>query len=128
MSLKARLRIAILGLVVGIVLALSLLNLQSSVEETFDDALERAELTAQQVKTFVIERIPEQAARLPRANTSFDETKQTWYDVVRNDKILPRILERSMTNSTFVIEIAVTDDAGRILAASTPELRGTQLE
>ena len=125
MSLKARLRIAILGLVVGIVLALSLLNLQSSVEETFNDALERAELTAQQVKTFIVERIPEQAARRGDTQKSFDDTKQIWYDVVRNDKILPRILERSMTNSTFVIEIAVTDESGRILAASTPELRGT---
>jgi signal transduction histidine kinase len=127
MSLKSRLRIAILGLVVGIVLALSLLNLQSSVEETFSDAIERAELTAQQVKTFVIERIPEQVALRSQGPQLPEDTRNIWYEVVRTDKIIPRILERSMTNSAFVIEIAITDNQGRILAGSTPELAGSNL-
>ena len=62
MSLKTRLRIAILALVLTVVLALTALNLHNTIEESFSNSQQRAELIAELVKSYTLERIRERAA------------------------------------------------------------------
>lgn len=121
MSLKARLRIAILGLVVPIVLAISILYLQSAIAEGLEDAGARAELIASHVRSHVLDRIAERLAQrtppLP-PGTPLAEQKQLWYAIVRDDAPLARMLEKMVSSSSSVIEIMVSDEQGRILASS----------
>ena len=77
LTLRNRLRISILGLVVTIVLALSVLNLQSTVQVTFADAEERARLVAAQITSYLsgkiqAEGIPPRDARAAEAMAGGD--------------------------------------------------------
>jgi hypothetical protein len=115
MSLKNRLRISILLLVISVVLALTALNLQSSVQETFADSDERARLLADEVQIFAIERIRETKGLIPADA------------VLRGDAPLARILERIPRSTSFVTQILVADDQNRVLAASDPKQVGEVL-
>jgi Signal transduction histidine kinase involved in nitrogen fixation and metabolism regulation len=128
MSLKSRLRIAILSLVLTIVLALSALNLHNTIEESFSNAQERAELIAEQVKSYTLERIRERAALEPSEPVELNARKNLWYKIVREDRVLPRILEKTMSNSSGVIEILIVTGEGQILAASSPGRAGQQFQ
>ncbi|HUS05137.1 MAG TPA: histidine kinase dimerization/phospho-acceptor domain-containing protein, partial [Bryobacteraceae bacterium] len=129
MTLKARLRISILALVLTIVLALSALNLHNTIDESFSNAEERAQLIAEQVKSYTLERIRERAA-LVETNSPADlaSRKNLWYKIVREDRVLPRILEKTMSSSSGVIEILLVSEDGNILAASSPGRAGQQFQ
>ena len=116
LSLRNRLRISILGLVVTVVLALSVLNLQSSVQETFADAEERARLVAAQIASYLSGRM--EAEGTPPANSQAAE------DMASDDPVLSQMLHRSSIYSGFVSEILVTDARNRILAASDQDRVG----
>jgi signal transduction histidine kinase len=116
-SIRARLQIAILSLVITIVIALSLLSLHSVVEENLADAEERARLLSQMVKNYVLERITELATTRGES-FSVDQSKRQWYEIVRNDQALSRILQKMMTVSSVVVEIVIVDDSNTILTGS----------
>ena len=61
MSLKTRLRIAIVTLVTMLVFAQCVVSLRIAAEANFNDALERAQAIAQQVRHLVEQRVNEQA-------------------------------------------------------------------
>jgi hypothetical protein len=75
MSLKTRLRIAILTLVLTVVLALTALNLHNTIEESFSNSQQRAELIAELVKSYTLERIRERAAMEPDEPEALGERK-----------------------------------------------------
>src|SRR3982751_6609418 len=127
MSLKNRLRISIVGLVVTIVLVLSLLNLHNTVQERLHDANERGVLLAQQVKTYVLERIREQTQTLP-AQPTLDAQKQLWYNAVRRDRLLQEVLAKSVSSTSFVVEILVLDESNRVLLSSLPHPGGASIQ
>jgi hypothetical protein len=60
MSLKTRLRLSIVALMVAVVIALSALSLHSVATAKFEDVPERAKITALQVESFLIQRLGEQ--------------------------------------------------------------------
>ena len=120
MSLKARLFVSILAVVFTVVVALSALNLNHAISESFEDVDERAQLIAQQVRTFVQEIIHERTADLSLDQKSSEEIKRTWSALVRNDPRLSRALETTVRNSSFVIDIAVVNDDNLVLASSGP--------
>lgn len=124
MSLKTRLRLSIVVLVVSIVLALSALNLHSVATARFEDVLERARMSALQVQSVLIQRLNEQVAqRTPPA--SLNETKALWSEIVAGDQELARLLKDTMASSRTTVEIAISGEAGRILTSSNPDSIGT---
>ena len=121
LSIKARLRISIIALVVTIILTLSFLHLDGVVGETLGDVAERAHLLGDQIKSYVIET---SNRTLPPAGVPPLERKRRWYEGVKRDPILPHILQQSLTHSSSVVEVSVLDDADRVLASSTPGREG----
>ena len=110
LTLRNRLRISILGLVVTIVLALSVLNLQSSVQETFADAEERARLVGDQIASYLDSRI--------KAEGNLSQQSRAAEEMARIDPVLTQMLNRLSVYSGYVSEILVTDTRNLILAAS----------
>jgi signal transduction histidine kinase len=125
MSLKARLRISIVALVVSVVLALSALNLYSVATAKFGDLTERATATAQQVQTMLVQRLAQQTAELP-APVTLEETKAQWTGIVERDQQLAALLEDTLASSRTILEIQVVGETGRILASSDPAGAGAR--
>ncbi|HSB12946.1 MAG TPA: ATP-binding protein [Bryobacteraceae bacterium] len=124
MSLKTRLRLSIVALVVSIVLALSALNLHSVATARSEDVLERARMSALQVQSVLVQRLNEQTVkRTPPAN--LDETKALWSEIVRSDQELTSLLKDTMASSRTTVEIAISGEDGRILTSSNPATVGT---
>ncbi len=119
MSLKARLRISIVVLVVGVVVALSALNLRSFATAKFGDLAERATTTAQQVQTMLVQRLAQQTADLPPM-ASLADTKTQWTEIVANDQELARLLEDTLASSRTILEIQIIGEMGTILVSSDP--------
>jgi signal transduction histidine kinase len=123
LSMKARVRVSILALVVTIVAALSVLHLYGVIGETLEDVGERAFLVGEQIKTYIVETVNREAAALT-PSASAEQNKARLYDRIRRDPVLPRILEKSLTRSQTVIEVVVMDDQNKVLAASNPQSAG----
>lgn len=118
MSLKTRLRVLIILLIVTIVVTLSILNVSSVVRALLDDVLGRAELTAQQVQATVQQRLAERSvgAGLTAGDTA--ELRRQWTQLVATDPVLPSYLFRTLSNAPAFIEIAVEGSDGRVLVSS----------
>src|SRR5512147_2831281 len=111
MSLKSRLRISIVALVVSVVLALAALNLYSVATAKFGDLSERATATAQQVQTMLIERLAQQTTGLPTPAT-LEETKAQWTSVVEADRQFSELLQDTLASSRTILEIQVVGESG----------------
>jgi signal transduction histidine kinase len=123
MSLKTRLRIWIVALVVGVVAALAALNLTSVATAKFEDLLERATVTAQQVQSVLVERLSDQMAVRPRPQT-LEETKALWSEITEHDEALARFLKDTLASSRTIIEIQIVGEDGKVLAAADPASAG----
>jgi hypothetical protein len=119
-SVKARLRIVVVALMVAVVSALSALNIHSLVQATFDDALQRAQMNAQQVKSFVIQRVREQTAEWTPRPGNLEEVKKVWIEIVSQDRELGLLLQDTVASSRTIVEISVAGEGGGILASSNP--------
>ncbi len=126
MSLKTRLRLAVVALVISIVLALSALNLHSVATARLEDVLERARMNALQVQSVLLQRLDEQSSQ-QAPPTNLTETKALWSEIIRNDKDLARLLKDTMASSRTTVEIAIIGEDGRVLASSNPESIGTPM-
>jgi len=127
MSLKARLRIAIVGLVVLVVSAISALSTYSLAQARFDDFVQRANGVAQQVKTFLILRVRDQAARREPPPATLEESKKIWTEIVERDDDLAAMLENTMATSRVIVEILIAGEDGQVLAASNRSRIGGRL-
>jgi len=128
MSLKTRLRIAIVTLVTMLVFAQCVVSLRIAAEANFNDALERAQAIAQQVRHLVEQRVNEQARAVQPPPATYEATKRLWERIVDEDLALPELLEKTMASSNAVIEILICDENSRVLAASTPSRVHTTFE
>ncbi len=127
MSLRARLRTFIIALVALIVAVLSLLNVRDAVETRFSDALYLAESNAQVVESFLIPLVNQEAAlRTPQPQT-LEEVKRVWAQIVELNPDLALFLEK-MGGARYIVEIVVTGEDNRILAASLPGRQGQKLQ
>jgi len=122
MSLKARLRIAIVALVTLIVIAMSTLYLYDFTHLSFRSAFDRADVVADEVFGNLIARLG--AAPTP---ASIEDLKQRWTLAVRTDPDVSRMLIRMLANEKLVSSIQIADDRGTVLSASDPGLAGSKL-
>src|SRR5579862_8328045 len=117
MSLKARLRIAIVALVTLVVIGMSVLYLYDFTRMTFRAASERAGLVADEVKGNLVDRLGrETTARSPRPAT-LEEWKTNWARIVSTDPSIAEMLKRTLASADLVVAILVTDEQGQVLAA-----------
>ncbi|MCC7174548.1 MAG: hypothetical protein IT159_05070 [Bryobacterales bacterium] len=123
MSLKTRLRVSIITLVVALVAALSALALQSVATAKFEDLADRATTTALNVQTLLVQYLSSEDAFLPPAST-VEEARRQWTELMERDPRLPALLNDLLAASRTVVEIQVADDAGRVLASSNPASAG----
>ena len=127
MSLKARLRIAIVVLVTLVVVAMSLLYLYDFTRVSFSTASARADLIADQFKIYLVDHLTRETAARGLHPNSFEEWESSWTEIVRGDPDVTDMLKRSLANSELVVAILVTDDQGKVLAASDPALQNITL-
>jgi signal transduction histidine kinase len=124
MSLKARLRISIIALVVTLVLALSALNLDEIVNVELSGILERAQMTALDVQNFLLLRVREATASKVPQPANLEEREALWTKIVREDPELSLLLEKAMAAASGIVEIQVTGGDGNILVSSNPSRAG----
>lgn len=122
MSLKARLRISIVAFVVVVVVGISALYLHNFTQLAFDAASTRADLVADQVQGYVLERIDHEAAARNAHPASLEESKKLWYQIVETDPSISAMLRRTLANADVVVNITITGENGRILTASSAYL------
>jgi PAS domain S-box-containing protein len=127
MSLKTRLRISIMVLVLAVVAAFSALSLHSIAGVTFGDLLDRATFIAQQVQSTLLQRLGQQMAAYPPTG-SLEETKAVWTAIVIQDEELAASLRNSLASSRTVIEIQVVGESGVVLSSSDPASVGEKAE
>lgn len=123
MSLKARLRIAFVVLVVLVVCAMSALYLYDFTRLSFRSAFERADVVADEVNGTLLTRLNRPGITLPAA--SMDQLEESWTAVIRTDPTVTAMLERMLANAKLVLAIRITDEKGKVLAASDPRSVGT---
>jgi len=114
-SIKVRLLLLMITMALVIAAAVSAVHLNGLIGTWLDGVKERVEFTAQQVKLAVTERLNQQTGAI-----SVEEAKQKWYASVSADQELPLLLERTMAQSSSIVEISISDENGKVLTSSNP--------
>src|SRR5258708_3178584 len=118
MSLRARLRLAVVTFVTIVVLAVSALYLYDFTRAAFEAAETHARLIADQVKGYVLERIDDGMAAREAPPASVSELKSAWTEIVRTDPAIAAMLQRTLANTDVVVNISIAGEDGAILATS----------
>src|SRR5579871_5949929 len=118
MSLKARLRIAIVALVTLVVIAMSALYLYDFTNLSFRSAFDRGEAVADEVYSNLTARL----SALPLDDqkpppNSIDDLKLRLGDSIRTDPNVSRMLIRMLADESLLSSIRIVDEHGDILAA-----------
>ena len=127
MSLKTRLRISIMVLVLAVVAAFSALSLHSIADVKFVDQLDRATFIAQQAQSTLLQRLRERMAAYPPTG-SLDQTKAVWTAIVIQDEELAASLRNTLASSRTEIEIQIVGESGIVLSSSNPTSTGEKAE
>ena len=120
MSLKARLRIAVVALVTVVVLAMSALYLYDFTQMVFKNASERGDLIAKQVSGNLPSLLNSGVAARGIQPSSPEEWKKAWTNVLRTDPSIKAMLQRTLAGAEMVVDILITDEDGTVLAAANP--------
>ena len=121
MSLRTRLRIAIITLVALVVTGLSSLYLLDFTHAAFKNTSDRARLIADDVKGYVLDRFDQALRQQP---ASLDEYKKAWTEIVKTDPLIANMLQRTRATAYTVGNVAIAGEDGTILAASDPSTIG----
>ena len=127
MSLKARLRIAIVALVALVVIAMAVMYLYDFTKLTFGHASSRASLIADQVKGNLLDRLDRQTAESGLRPATLEQWNNTWTEMIRSDPHIADMLKRAMASAELVAAVMVTDEHAKVLAASDPASVNTTL-
>ncbi len=119
MSLKTRVRLFVVLLMFSVVSALSLLHLYTLGANGFQDALQRAQMSAHDVSGVVRQRLKEDVAALPPQRRTEDPRK-LWAELLTSDSDLAEFLKNTVANTRVIVEILVADSTGHIVADSLP--------
>ncbi len=125
MSLKTRLRVSIVTLVVAVVLVLSALTLHSVTTAKVEDLADRAAATALNVQTVLVQHLDFEAASLPPVLTA-EEADRQWAGMLEQNDRLQGLLKDMLAASRTVVEIQIADNMGKVLASSDPASAGRQ--
>ena len=128
MSLKNRLRLSIVALVMTVVVALSVLHVHSVVESRFQDGLELATIGGMQVESFILQIVDEQTADYQPPPETLEDVKKVWSEIVEQDPGLAALLQMLTGSTPVIVEILVTGEHDRVLSASFPSLRGQKVQ
>jgi len=128
MSLKARLRIAIVALVTLVVIGMSLLYLYDFTKMTFRAASQRAGLVADEVEGNLVDLLDRETAARGVHPVSLQQWKDNWTAIIGTDPGLAEMLKRTLAHDDLVVGIVVSDDHNKVLAASSPDLLHTPLK
>ncbi|HTC86956.1 MAG TPA: ATP-binding protein [Bryobacteraceae bacterium] len=123
MSLKARLRGAIVALVTAVVVVMSLLYLSDFTKASFSAASDRADLIADQFHIYLENRLKVETARLGVTPSSSEQWAATWTALIRQDPDITELLKASLAKADLALAILITDEQGNVLAASPPMTR-----
>jgi signal transduction histidine kinase len=125
MSLRVRLVLLILAVVGLVAAALSAIHLQGLVNALSEIALERADLAAQQVKTFLVDRIT-QGTRDQNPSDP-EHAVALWTRIIAEDPDISPVLAQMVTLSPAIVEINVAGRNREILASSRPSRVGERI-
>lgn len=128
MSLRARLRLFIIALVVVVVVALSALYVRAVVETRFEDLWMRAHAHAAVVEGRLVEVVNQKAASYSPAQRNLAEMRQVWAEIVEGDPAIGSLLQTLTGSSRGIVEIVITGERDRILAASLPSHQGQRFD
>lgn len=128
MSLKARLRIAIVALVTLVVIAMSALYLYDFTNLSFRSAIDRGEAVTNEVYSGLTARLSALPAdaNVP-AGAPIEALQQRFANAIRTDPAVSLMLIRMLADDTLLSSIRIVDDHGNTLAASDPSQTGAKL-
>jgi signal transduction histidine kinase len=118
MSLKARLRGAIMALVTAVVVVMSLLYLSDFTKATFSAASDRADLVGDQFRVYLENHLTMETAAHGLHPASPEQWESTWTEIVRRDPDITAMLKATLAKADLALAILITDDNGDILAAT----------
>jgi signal transduction histidine kinase len=118
MSLKARLRGAIVALVTSVVVVMSLLYLSDFTKATFSAAAERADLVADQFRVYLENHLTMETAAHGLHPASTEQWESAWTEIVRRDPDITDMLKATLAKADLALAILITDDRGNVLAAT----------
>lgn len=125
MSLKTRLRIAIVALVTMVVIAMSALYLYDFTRMLFKNAGDRADLVAKEVSGALPGILNTGVAVRQLHPSTLQQWKTAWTSVIKDDDAVKAMLQRSLTGADLVVGIQVKDEQGRVLVESDPPQTNT---
>jgi PAS domain S-box-containing protein len=123
MSLKARLRGAIVALVTAVVVVMSLLYLSDFTKVSFSAASDRADLIADQFRIYLENHLKVETATHGIHPASVEQWEDTWTEIIRRDPDITEMLDATLAKADLALAILVTDERGNILAASPASAR-----
>ena len=118
MSLKARLRGAIVALVTAVVVVMSLLYLSDFTKATFGAASDRADLIADQFRIYLENHLTVETAAHGIHPVSTTQWEDTWTEIVRQDPDISEMLQATLAKADLALAILITDDQGKVLASA----------
>ncbi len=120
MSLKARLRGAIVTLVTAVVVVMSLLYLSDFTKASFNAASDRADLIADQFHIYLENHLKAETALLGIHPASVNQWEDTWTGIIRKDPDITDLLRATLAKSDLALAILITDEQGNVLASAPP--------
>ncbi len=123
MSLRARVMLMTVGLVAAVALTLILVELHTLISVSLQHASDRAHMTAQFVKRYVLDRAQQRSREAGHVAT-LEQRIAEWQEAIGADSELPELLTSTLAQTRAIIEISVADGRGVILASSNPARRG----
>lgn len=125
MSLKVRLTVTMVGMVVLTVLILSGMQLNTLVSTWLAHNHEQSKTTADFVTRWVTYRVNEMPPTPPGMPES--EIRKIWVERIAADPELPGVLTGTLVPTGSIVEISVAGPQNRVLTSSNPERVGTLL-
>src|ERR1700727_3759430 len=108
MSLKARLRGAIVTLVTAVVVVLSLLYLSDFTKVSFSAASDRADLIADQFRIYLENHLSVETAAHGIHPASSEQWEETWTNIVRQDPDIDEMLKATLAKADLALGSLVT--------------------
>src|ERR1700722_10022075 len=120
MSLRARLRGAIVTLVTAVVVVMSLLYLSDFTKASFSAASDRADLIADQFHIYLENHLTAETATLGIHPASVEQWEDTWTGIIRQDPGITELLNATLAKADLALAILITDELGNVLASAPP--------
>jgi len=118
MSLKARLRGAIVALVTAVVVVMSLLYVSDFTKASFSAASDRADLIADQFRIYLENHLTVETAAHGIHPASPQQWEDTWTEIVKRDPDIAEMLKATLAKADLALAILITDDQGNVLASA----------